>query len=364
MKTKVTRRVLVKMLSSKRYLIGITLLTLLLMTPLLTCAAETKQPITLTWATHWGPQFFATQHLSQWFKKLEDLSNGQLKVKIYTGGTMTAMNTALQDLRSGTTDFQNVSVHVDTAVFPITHTMQYFWYGYVNMATAIQVFLDTYNHFPEIQAEFKKQGVIPLIPIAPGAMQLHSRKAINRIDDLKNVQVGIGGGFLIPVIKELGGKPASISYIEFYQALQKGIIDAVTFNYEFLKVSKLAEVTEYTTDLGGSYDASGGIFCIREETWKKLPPNIQKIISESLDDLRISFYKGVVASDEEGKKFALEKGHKFIEWPSQDMKKWYATAEKVARSEAAKLDKQGFPLTKIFEYTRTVKAKLESKEKK
>jgi TRAP-type transport system periplasmic protein len=364
MKTKRVWHVLVKVMSSKRYLIGVTLLALLFMTPVLTCAAETTEPITLVWASHWPPQMFPQQHLDKWFKKLEDLSGGQLKIKRYPGATLSAINTALQDLRAGSTDFQSVSVHIFTAEFPITHTMQYFWYDYPNTVLATQVFWETYNHFPEIQGEFKKQGVMPLCTIVPGAMQLHSRKAVGKVDDVKNLQVGIGGAYLIPVFKDFGAMPSSISYLEFYQALQKGIIDATTFNNEHLKVGKLAEVTKYTTSLGGSYDACGGIFSVREETWKKLPPNIQKIFNESLMDLRMSYGKGVEAANEEGKKFALEKGHQFLEWSPDDMKKWYAVCEKVARSEAAKIDKEGYPLTKIFEYTRTVKAELESKEKK
>jgi TRAP-type transport system periplasmic protein len=291
------------------------------------------------------------------------MSNGQLQVKRYPGATLSAINTALQDLRSGTTDFQSVSVHIFTAEFPVVHAMQYFFYDYPNMTVPYEVFWDTYNHFPEIQAPFKKHGLRPLCTVVPGDTKLHSRKPIRRISDLKNLQVGIGGAYLIPVAKEFGAMPSNISYLEFYQALQKGIITACTFNDEFLKVAKLAEVTKYTTSLGGSFDACGGIFSVREETWNKLPPNIQKLFTDNLKEFQLDMIRTIQAANDGAKKSAQEGGHEFIDWPAEDRAKWYATCEKVARAESAVLDKQGHPMTKIFEYTRTAKPKFESKGK-
>jgi TRAP-type C4-dicarboxylate transport system substrate-binding protein len=122
---------------------------------------------------------------------------------------------------------------------------------------------------------------------------------------------------------------------------------------------KLAEVTKYTTSLGGSYDASGSTLCIREEAWKSLPSNIQELFNNTTQDLRIDYIRSIEAINEEGKKFALEKGHEFIELPPEDLKKWYTVCEEVARSEAAELDKKGYPGTKIFEYTRKMKAEIE-----
>jgi TRAP-type transport system periplasmic protein len=361
MRTRASGRMIVKRMRCGKSLIGFLLTALFLLAPCLTWSAESAKPVTLVFASHWAPQLAPYQVIDRWFKKLEGMSNGQLQVKRYPGGTLSAINTALQDLRTGTTDFQSVSVHIFTAEFPVVHAMQYFFYDYPNMTVPYEVFWETYHQFPEIQAAFKKQGLLPLCTIVPGAVQLHARKAIRRLADLKNLQVGIGGAYLIPVVKELGGMPSNISYLEFYQALQKGIITACTFNNEFLKVAKLAEVTKYSTSLGGSYDACGGIFCVREETWNKLPPDLQKLFKETLKDFQLDYIRTIETINEDAKKSTAQGGHEFIEWPAEDMAKWYAACEKVARSEAAQLDKQGNPLTKIFEFTRTMKLKYEPK---
>ncbi len=340
----------------RKCLIGITLIALLLVAPMFNSTKALAEPITLVWGSHWPPHLAPYQVIERWFKKLENMSNGQVKFKIYPGGTLSAINTALYDLRAGSTDFQTVSAHIFTAEFPITHTMQYFWYDYPDLALANKVFWQTFDHFPEIQAQFA--GLKPFCIIVPGDMQLHSRKAVRRLSDLKGIEIGIGGAYLLPVFQKFGASPSDIIYMEFYTSLQKGIIDACTFNNEFLKAMKLAEVTKYTTWLGGSYDASGSTLCIREEAWKNLPPNIQKLFNETVEDLRQDYIKTIKAVNDGGKKFALDKGHEFIEFRGEDLEKWYAACEEVARSEAAKLDKRGYPGTKIFEYTRKAKAEL------
>jgi TRAP-type C4-dicarboxylate transport system substrate-binding protein len=341
----------------RKWLIGIMLIALMMAAPVLTCAKAEQKPITLVWGSHWPPHLAPFQVIERWFKKLENMSNGQLKFKIYPGGTLSAIDTALYDLQAGSTDFQTISAHIFTAEFPITHTMQYFWYDYGNLALANNVFWKTFNHFPEIQAEFK--GVRPFCIIVPGDIKIHSRKAVRGLSDLKGMEIGIGGAYLIPIFEKFGASPSDIIYMEFYTSLQKGIIDACTFNTEFLKAMKLAEVTKYTTSLGGSYDASGSTLCIREKTWNSLPPNIQELFKKTTEDLQMDYVKSIEAVNEEGKKFALEKGHEFIEFTPEDLKKWYVVCEEVARSEAAELDKKGYPGTKIFEYTRKMKAEIE-----
>lgn len=341
----------------RKGLIGIMLIALLLAVPVLNGAKAEEKPITLVWGSHWPPHLAPYQVIERWFKKLDTMSNGQVKFKIYPGGTRSAINTALYDLRAGTTDFQTVSAHIFTSEFPITHTMQYFWYDYRDLALANKVFWKTFHQFPEIQAQFK--GLKPFCIIVPGDTVLHSRKAVRRLSDLKGMEIGIGGAYLLPVVQKFGASPSSIIYMEFYTALQKGIIDACTFNNEFLKAMKLAEVTKYTTGLGGSYDASGSTLCIREEAWKSLPPNIQKLFNDTVEDLQQDYIKTVNAVNDEGKKFASNMGHEFIELPPEDLAKWRAASEEVARSGAAELDKKGYPGTKIFEYTRKVKAELE-----
>jgi TRAP-type C4-dicarboxylate transport system substrate-binding protein len=343
----------------RKWLICVLLIAIVIVAPMFTGAKAVAKPIKLVWGSHWPPHLAPYQVIERWFKKLENMSNGQLEFKIYPGATLSAIDTALYDLQAGSTDFQTVSAHIFTAEFPITHAMQYFWYDYRDLPLASTVFWKTYDHFPEIQAEFAAAEVRPFCLIVPGALQLHSRKAVRRLSDLKGMEIGIGGAYLLPVFEKFGASPSDIIYMEFYTSLQKNIIDACTFNNEFLKAMKLGEVTKYTTGLGGSYDASGSTLCIREEAWKSLPPNIQKLLNENTEDLRQDYFRSIKAVNEVGKKFALDLGHEFIEFPSEDIKKWYTVCEEVARSGAAELDKKGYPGTKIFEYTRKVKAELE-----
>ena len=77
---------------------------------------------------------------------------------------------------------------------------------------------------PELAAEFRPNRVL-IVGLA-GAEQIHSRKPLRTIDDLKGARVLALNPIVLSIIREVGGSVVALPQTAQYENFQKGVIDA------------------------------------------------------------------------------------------------------------------------------------------
>src|SRR5262249_61560826 len=90
--------------------------------------------------------------------------------------------------------------------------------------------------------------------------------------------------FASPTIRDfvaaLGGTPVGVLPTEQVEQLQKGTIDGVFIDYGGAGIAfKMGGILKYSTEMY-SYVSSFGMV-MNEDTWKKLPPDLQKLVIQS-----------------------------------------------------------------------------------
>jgi TRAP-type C4-dicarboxylate transport system substrate-binding protein len=128
-------------------------------------------------------------------------------------------------------------------------------------------------------------------------------------------------------MKALGGTPAPTPMMEVYEAISKGVNDGVFTPYETLKTFKFAEVVKYTTvswQVGSVY---AFYVAMNNDTWKKLPPDIQAIFTEVRGMFREKYALMWNSIDFEGLEFAKAKGVELIELSPEEEVRWKKAAE-------------------------------------
>jgi TRAP-type C4-dicarboxylate transport system substrate-binding protein len=91
---------------------------------------------------------------------------------------------------------------------------------------------------------------------------------------------------------------------------------------------------------------------MRLETWDSLPPDIQKIIEDSLPWFYEKMTKADIQKTQDVMDEAAKRGVEFIELSEEDQTVIFSLAEKLALQKAAELDAKGLPGTKIFQRAR------------
>jgi len=140
--------------------------------------------------------------------------------------------------------------------------------------TAVDYMLWVYQGggYELIQEAYAKYGLVCLPFGTHGSESgIRSKKPINAISDFKGLKIRIGGKLQGKVLKDLGGVQVMLAGAEVYEALQKGVIDAVEYNIPSVDlVMGLQEVTKYW--VSPAWHAPAAIFgaMINKKVWDGL----------------------------------------------------------------------------------------------
>jgi TRAP-type C4-dicarboxylate transport system substrate-binding protein len=315
--------------------------------------AAPKKPIELVFSSYMPATLSVVLCAVDWTKKIEKATNGRVKFKYYYGGTLIGPRQQLVELKKGNADITEVSAHLQPATFQMQVGQQRFFYGVKDMASAYRIYRQLNKDIPELAKEWA--DVKTLVYRGVGEQHLHSTKAVHSLKDIKGLQVRTAGPWLKQTFKTLGAAGVSMPATELYISLQKGIVDADVHPMEFLKTFKTAEIQPYTTSLG-LFDGVGSRLCMNWDSFNRLPPDIQKIIDDSLPQFERDYIVNMNRINKEGYEYAVGLDHKFLQLSQKDLKAFYAVVTEEAKGMAAKLDAKGLPGTKMFERARELVA--------
>jgi len=209
---------------------------------------------------------------------VEEMSRGQLKVKVYGAGELVPAMGVFDAVSSGSVE--------------MGHGGAYYWKGKVPAAqffagvpfgfTADEINAWVYRGGGlELWEELYKPFNMKPLPGGNTGTQMFGwfNKEINSLDDIKGLKMrfpGFGG----EVFKRAGGVPVNIPGGELYTAMQTGTIDAVEWVGPYNDLAfGFQQVAKYYYYPGWHEPGSMLEFTINIEAWNSLPSHLQSIIS-------------------------------------------------------------------------------------
>jgi len=181
-------------------------------------------------------------------------------------------------------------------------------------------------------------------PIAPYNFQVAKKsKKIRKFEDFKGLKIRSAGGSASIAVKALGASPVMTIGGEYYQAMQRGVVDAGLMTTYSLKQYRLWEVADQIVNPPLIGYAVSFIW-MNQDKWKKLDPNHQNIIldvmrSKELWEKWVSVYE----NEQDGKIIveAKKMGVEFYTLPSEEAEKMYRATETVWDWYIEQCEKQG-----------------------
>ena len=223
-----------------------------------------------------SPDHYMVKGIQRWASEISKRTNGKVEFVFYYGGTLTKGPQAYEGIVKGISDAAAASSGWNPGRFPLTRITD-IPLGWTSSRQASLVTWEFYKKFKP--KEWDETHLLFLYTDAIG--NLHTKKPVRSIDDLKGVQVR-GTGNDVPLIKAMGGTPVGTPWSEVYLALQRGVAEGLISNYASYRAAKLAEVTRYTTDL--NVRSVGFWVAMNKKKWEGLSPDVQKVINEVSED--------------------------------------------------------------------------------
>jgi TRAP-type transport system periplasmic protein len=305
--------------------------------------AQTKHELKLAYFV--GDQHAMSQWLIKWSEKLEKDSRGRVTFKRFPASQMGSVQQHYDFARTGQADVVWLLHGATPGRFPLTEVIQLpYLVGSAEIGT--KILNDTELRGKYLDAEHKGVKVLLLFTHQPGIV--HTTKTpIHRVEDMKGLRIRFGSPTIRDFVAALGGTPVGVSPTEQLEQLQKGTIDGVFIDYGGAGIAfKMGGVLKYSTEMY-SYVASFGL-AMNEQTWKTLPPDLQRLVTQSVTGVEKEVGEAWDALDAPGKKALLDGGGQAIKLSPEEQARFRKIGGDVTEAKLKELEGKGLPARAVY----------------
>ena len=300
----------------------------------LTCAAASAEPVTLTYAEV-NPLDTIVGKIATDFKaKVEELSGGEVIIDVQASGVLGSEAQILDGILSGgtTVDISRISAFALTSygcgkatLLSIPYTFasrEHFW----NFAGS--------DLAQEFLAEPQQMG-LPLRGLMygeEGFRHFFFKNEVTDISSLNGLKIRVSEDpIMTGMVKALGANPTVVSFTELYSALQTGVCDGAEQPIANYKSNAFPEVAPYLMLDGHTLGAVQVV--ITDNAWAKLNEEQQGWIMEAAKYASEQNAAGVQAAEDKVLEELKASGVNIIEVP--DKSAWQAAVADVEAIKSA-----------------------------
>lgn len=292
-------------------------------------SAETTPEYVFKYAELNGDDNINTKVGRKFAEFVDELSNGRIKIEVYSASQLGDEKTCLNSLQmgGGTVDMYRGNTNslsdygfkkLNLFGLPFIFRSRDVMWKILESETLGQAFL---NEGIEVGA-----GMVGITYTDEGARNLFTTKPITSLADIKGMKIRVPEtALMMDTMTALGAHPTPISYSELYSSLQTGVVDGAENGFPGYDSNKFYEVAPYYLLDGHTF--SPGIILMAQAKWDALSADDQALLREAGKKASDWNKEQIVAVEDELKAGLVAKGVTIIDVPE---------ADKVAAQEACK----------------------------
>jgi len=302
--------------------------------------------VTLRFSTFFPPSHKHAVVTEEWCKEVEKRTNGRVVAKHYPGATLTPANQTYDSVVQGVVDVGNIVLGYTMGKFPLSEVLDY-PLGYPSGTVATHLVNEYFKKFKP--KEFDDVKVMYFHAQTPGI--LHTRKPVNKLEDLKGMKIRTFGSNA-EFMKLLGGVPVAMTMGEAYDAINKGVADGLLCAYEALEGWKLGEVVKYDIENFGSAYTATFVVAMNKQKWASISPADQKIIEQINQEWIEKQAKVWDDIDASGKAFSQKRGNQVIKLSPQEDERWAKQAMPLYAKYLQDMKAKNLPGDQVLKFAR------------
>lgn len=213
---------------------------------------------------------------------VEKKTNGKVKVERFTAGALGGPLEQLGLASSGAADI--ISLHIDQyaqqlPLHQITNT-ELMVSGAQGLTSVTAIVHELPETKPLFEAEQKKNNIKILHFYVNGPTGITARFPAKSLADVKGKKVNVIAAYQREVFKEVGWIPVNVQIPELYEALSRGVIDAIFMATAANVPLKWHEVGKVHLQLVDNTILSTPL-AFNLDSWNRLPADVQKAFIEA-----------------------------------------------------------------------------------
>lgn len=206
-------------------------------------AASQERQVELRFAYWLPPTHVMDKSIQEWSASIEEASGGSITVTRYPAEQLGSARDHYDIARDGIADLAFVSPDYTPGRFPIFDAA-HLPFTISNGVGASSALTEWYSRYAE--REMADVRLCLVNTHTPGT--LHARKRIELPEDLRGVRVRPAGS-ITNMIAHLGAIPLQVTAPEAREAIERGLVDAITFPWGSLAVFGIDNAVSYHLDI-------------------------------------------------------------------------------------------------------------------
>jgi TRAP-type C4-dicarboxylate transport system substrate-binding protein len=208
-------------------------------------------------------------------RKVEELTGGKVRIKVYPGGTLGDATQLADSVRTGIADIAFFVPSYMTGRFPRTSALD-LPFLFDNAEHTTRVFYDLFDRF--LAEDYKDYKVLWLYSCDAGQFFL-VEKPIRTLEDLRGMKIRAPSAYMSQTLKLLGANPVGMPLSELNAALGKKIVDGTLAPTSAVYDFKLENLIRHSARLN-VYNAPMVVVMNREK-FNNLPEYARKAIDQA-----------------------------------------------------------------------------------
>lgn len=275
--------------------------------------------------------------LAPWAKKVEEASNGRLKIRIFPSMQLGGAPPQLYDqARDGVADIVWTLPGYTTGRFPRIEALELPFVankGGLSNARACQAFAE--QHLAE---EFGE--VHPLCFWAHDGGLIHSRTPVRTLADMRGLKLRFPTRQAGEALRALGAAPVGMPVPQVPEALTQGVLDGAVVPWEVVPSIKLQELVKNHTAFPGSptFYVATNVLAMNKAKYAALPADLRAVLDAQSGQAAAALVGAML--DEQAvqvSEMARRRGNTLIELAAEESMRWQEATRPVTEAWLAQM---------------------------
>ncbi len=274
-------------------------------------AAPTKPKVNLNFSiVHAvGPQ--SHRHLGALtvVEELKKLIDGTVEVRVHHSGSLGSEAQMLESIQLGTIEMGVLSTPILVSVLPKMGVLDlpYLWRDMDHFLKVVDGPVGA-----SLAKGAESHGFIVLEYWMGGIRNIYGNVKITNVDDVKGVKIRIlQSPVYMETFKAFGAIPTPVSWVETYQALQTGVVNAAETALPSMIDAKQYEVSKYVILTRHAMNPVAVV--VSAKWWNGLSKDIREVILQAVETGKMLDRQKYLVGDNDAIKFCESKGLQVIQ---------------------------------------------------
>ena len=292
--------------------------------------------------------------LKPWGKRVEEASNGRIKIEHYDAMSLGGTPPSLMDQAiDGSADIIMVVVGYTPGRFPKTEVFELPFMMTDPIATS-QAFMELVE--TDLQdEEYKDVKVLGAWVHGPGV--IHTFDGVTKLEDMEGKKMRGPTRVITDMLNELGATPVGMPLPAIPEALSKGVIDGTVIPWEVTPAVKLADIVDQHTEFSGKealYTATI-VLVMNKQKYEALPDDLKAVLDAESGQKLSAFAAQVMEErDAPGRAIAEENGNTIVVLDEAEVARWKQKAQPVIARWVAEMEAKGIDGNALIEQARAL----------